>query len=118
MSAFFAALMAVLGPMLAQLLQSLLKALIDKWTKKPETAAILDACNTPEELHAAVPRLRALVDNDFKGIRRVRMQHVLNRLERKPVTDAIWDQMVTSGAKSGPLTNVPHAAVMAAIKED
>ncbi len=109
MGAFIAALLTIFGPLLAELL----KKLIDNWKKKPETAAIIDSCNTPAQLHAAMPQLQDLSPSIFKGIKGRRLKHILNR---KPITDAVWDQMVTSGAKQGALTNVPHVDVLEALQ--
>ena len=120
MSAIFASLLAVLGPLIGQALQALLQMLIDKWKAKPATAAILADANTPEKLHAAVPRLRELVASDFDGPlnwwKRRQFNRLMDSMQKKPVTDAVFDHMVMTGAVQGEPTGVAFIDVLDAVQ--
>ncbi len=120
MSAFLAALLAAIGPLLIEALQALLKSLLDKWKQKPEAAAILAEANTPEKLHAAMPKLLDIVAGDFGGplnlVKRLRFNRLKARLEKRPVTDAVWDHMILNSGMAGEPTGVSYIEVFDAVQ--
>ncbi len=115
---FLKSLLETIGPLLSKLLETLLLALIEKWTKSAAAAELLNSVDSAENLHAVMPKLLDTIHGEYRGLfERARFNRLATRLRHKAVTGAVWDHLVASGAVAGSSTGTSAIDLQLAVYE-
>lgn len=113
---FVKALLNSLLPIIGDALKAIVQHLIDGWLKNPAAAAIVEGVTSPDELHAAMPKLLDSVDTSkMNFIQRLRFRNVRGKLESRAVSDTVWNHLLYAGTVDGSPTGVTNAQLFEAV---